>query len=189
MNGKAIIFSAPSASGKTTLVHFLLGKYPQLAFSVSATSRPKREEEENGKDYFFLDADEFRRKIDENAFIEWEEVYENCFYGTLKTEIERLWSEGKHVVFDVDVKGGLNLKRIFGEKALAVFVRPPSVEELKRRLEKRGTETEESLKKRIGKAEYEMTFAHQFDVQIINDVLEDTCREAEQIVLSFIAAP
>ncbi|MFH0896267.1 MAG: guanylate kinase [Bacteroidota bacterium] len=186
MNGKAIILSAPSASGKTTLVHYLIDKIPLLAFSVSATSRKQREEETNGKDYFFLTADEFRNKIEEDAFIEWEEVYEDCYYGTLKSEIERMWNEGKHVVFDVDVKGGLHLKKTFGEKALSVFVRPPSIQELKKRLEKRGTESEESLKKRIGKAEYEMAFANLFDVEVVNDDREAACREAEEIVKKFL---
>jgi guanylate kinase len=186
MNGKAIILSAPSASGKTTLVHFLLEKFPTLSFSVSATSRKQREKEINGRDYFFMTANEFRKKIEEDAFIEWQEVYKDCYYGTLKSEIDRLWNEEKHVVFDVDVLGGLNLKKIFGNRALAVFVEPPSIEVLQERLIKRETETEESLKIRLEKAEYEMKFEDQFDVKITNDVLEVACKEAEEIVKIFI---
>ena len=186
-SGKAIIFCAPSGSGKTTIVHHLLKANPELAFSVSATTRPMREgREKNGTDYYFLSSDEFRIKIQQNAFIEWEEVYNGTYYGTLKEEIQRLWDAGKNVVFDVDVKGALNLKKYFGEKALSVFVRVPSMEILKERLLARGTETAESLERRLGKAAQELTFKDQFDVDLINDDLDRACREAQQLYQDFI---
>lgn len=187
-NGKLIIFSAPSGSGKTTLVHHLLSKPElKLAFSVSATSREKRPNETDGKDYYFLSSDEFRQRIDADDFLEWEEVYTHQFYGTLRSEIDRIHGEGKHVMFDVDVVGGLNIKKQFGDDALAVFVKPPSIEELESRLRKRSTESEESLKKRVGKAAEEMEYAKQFDVVLVNDDLETAKAEAENLVIDFTA--
>lgn len=184
--GKLIIFSAPSGSGKTTLVHHLLSKPElKLAFSVSATSREKRPNETHGKDYYFLSADEFRKRIEADEFLEWEEVYTDQFYGTLRSEIDRIHAEGKHVMFDVDVVGGVNIKKQFGDEALAVFVKPPSTEELERRLRNRSTESEESLKKRVGKAAEELEFATQFDVVLVNDDLETAKREAEKLVAEF----
>lgn len=185
-HGKLIIFSAPSGSGKTTIVHHLLSKPElKLAFSVSATSRSMRPNEVDGKDYYFLSADEFRSRIAADDFLEWEEVYENQFYGTLRSEIDRIHAEGKHVVFDVDVVGGLNIKKQFGDDALAIFVQPPSLEELERRLRSRSTESEESLSKRVGKAADELEYANKFDVILVNDELEAAKREAEKLVLDF----
>ncbi|MFO7824396.1 MAG: guanylate kinase [Cyclobacterium sp.] len=185
--GKAIIFSAPSGSGKTTIVKHLLQQMPQLGFSISACTRDKRgREEEDGKDYYFLSPEEFRKKINQNAFIEWEEVYEGNFYGTLKEEIQRIWDQGKHVIFDVDVKGGLNLKKYFGEKALAVFVKVPSMEDLAQRLRDRGTDSEESLSRRIYKAKFEMGFESQFDVTLVNQDLDVSFKNAEDLVRNFI---
>ena len=178
MSGKLIIVSAPSGAGKTSIVKHLLKEQPNLAFSISATSRAKREGERDGKDYYFLTIDDFKRKLDNDEFLEWQEVYHNQFYGTLKSEIERIWNEGKHVIFDVDVLGGLNLKKIFGDKALAVFIQPPTIEALKERLCGRGTEDEASLKKRLDKAEYELSFADQFDTVIVNDILKTAQEEA-----------
>ena len=188
-NGKLIIFSAPSGSGKTTIVHRLLDRFPQLKFSVSATSRAMRPGEQNGKDYHFLSVDEFKQYRDQDRFLEWEEVYPNQFYGTLMSEVEKIWNAGGHVVFDVDVKGGLNIKRKFPERTLAVFVSPPSLQELENRLRKRGTETEESLKKRVGKADQEMQAAPLFDRIIINDNLEEAVQEAVQAVGEFLEKP
>jgi guanylate kinase len=184
--GKILIFSSPSGAGKTTIVHHLLKTFPSLAFSVSATTRPQRPHETHGKDYYFLTPAEFRKKIEENAFVEWEEVYEDTYYGTLKSEVERLLAEGKNVVFDVDVKGALNIKRQFGERALAVFVMPPSVEELEKRLRHRSTDPEESIRERVAKAKIEMSYADKFDVILVNDVLEETLKKAEEIVKGFI---
>ena len=185
-SGKAIIFSAPSGSGKTSLVQYLIKNNPDLAFSVSATTRPLRpEKEKNGVDYYFLSEGEFRSKVEADAFIEWEEVYQGTRYGTLKSEIERIWESGRHVIFDVDVKGGINLKKYFGERALAVFVSVPSMEVLRSRLTARGTETPESLARRIGKAEYEMTFKDRFDVDLINDDYGKACRSAQQLYDDF----
>src|SRR5690606_1769266 len=162
-SGKAIIVSAPSGSGKTTIVKHLIQNNPNLGFSISACTRDKRgRDEKNGKDYYFLTPEEFKNKIDQNAFVEWEEVYEGNFYGTLKEEIQRIWNEGKHVIFDVDVKGGLNLKKYFGENGLAIFVKVPSLDVLKARLKDRGTESEESLSRRLYKAQFEMTFENRF---------------------------
>ena len=186
--GKLIIFSAPSGSGKTTLVHHLLSKPElKLAFSVSATSRAMRPNETNRKDYYFLPADEFRSRIEKGDFLEWEEVYEDQYYGTLRSEINRIHSEEKTVVFDVDVVGGVNIKKQFGDDALAVFVQPPSIEELERRLKSRSTESEESLAKRVGKAAEELKFAKQFDVVLVNDELEVAKKEAEKLVSDFTA--
>jgi guanylate kinase len=186
MNGKLLIFSAPSGSGKTTIVRELLEKNNNLEFSVSACSRAMRNGETNGKDYHFLTEEEFIAKIDNNEFVEWEEVYPGSYYGTLKTELERIWAKGNHVVFDVDVVGGLNLKKKFGNRALSIFIMPPSIGELKLRLEQRGTETPESLAKRVGKALEEMDYAPHFDKIIVNDNLEKAIEEAKNAVLSFI---
>ena len=186
MNGKVIIVSAPSGAGKTSIVKHVLQFLPELRFSTSATTRAKREGEINGKDYHFLSVDDFKKGIRHDAFLEWEEVYANQFYGTLKSEIQRIWDEGKVVIFDVDVKGGLNIKKYFGDKALAIFVEPPTVQELENRLRKRGTETEESLRKRVEKAEYELSFAPQFDKIILNDNLDDAREEMLQTIREFL---
>jgi guanylate kinase len=186
MTGKVIIVSAPSGAGKTSIVKHVLDFLPELRFSTSATTRAMREGEVNGRDYHFLTVDDFKRGIDRDEFLEWEEVYHNQFYGTLKSEIRRIWDEGKVVIFDVDVKGGLNIKKFFGDDALAVFIKPPTVQELENRLRKRGTETEESLRKRIEKAEYELSFAPQFDKIIVNDNLDDARAEMLQTIREFL---
>ena len=186
--GKAIIFSAPSGAGKTTIVHHLLGiESLRLSFSVSATSRPRRNHEIDGKDYHFLSASDFQDRVKDGEFLEWEEVYKDQYYGTLKSEIERIWSEGKNVIFDVDVVGGLNLKKFFGDKALAVFVQPPSIEVLRFRLRNRSTETAEKIAMRIDKAQTEMSFAPKFDFILVNDQLEVALKQAEQAVSEFIS--
>lgn len=186
MNGKVIIVSAPSGAGKTSIVKHVLQHLPELRFSTSATTRTMREGEVNGKDYHFLSVNDFKNGIKHDDFLEWEEVYHNQFYGTLKSEIRRIWDEGKVVIFDVDVKGGLNIKKYFGDKALAIFVEPPTVEELEKRLRKRGTETEESLRKRVEKAEYELSFAPQFDKVILNDNLDDAREEMLHAIREFL---
>jgi len=183
--GKIIIFTAPSGSGKTTIVRHLLKKYDFLGFSVSATNRKKRTKEIDGKDYYFLTSEKFQKKIEEGAFVEWEEVYKNQYYGTLKSEIERVWSKGRHVVFDIEVNGASNIKKIYPDNSVAVFVRPPSIAELQRRLTKRKTESESSLKKRLDRAKVELTFEDNFDTVIINDLLEVALEEAEQIIETF----
>lgn len=186
-SGKAIIFSAPSGSGKTTIVKHLLQKFPNLGFSISACTRDKRgRAEQDGKDYYFLTPDEFKEKIDKDQFIEWEEVYEGNFYGTLKEEIQRIWDNGRHVIFDVDVKGGLNLKKYFGDSGLAIFVQVPSLDDLAIRLRDRGTESEASLSRRLYKAKFEMGFKDKFDVILLNNDLQTSFREAENLVLDFI---
>jgi guanylate kinase len=189
MNGKLLIFSAPSGSGKTTIVKNLLAKWKNLEFSVSACSRSMRAGEVHGRDYYFLSPQEFRVKIEKNEFVEWEEVYNGSYYGTLKSELERIWKKGNHVVFDVDVIGGLNLKKQFGDRALSIFIMPPSIEELRLRLERRGTETPDSLAIRIGKAKEEMAYAQEFDKVIINinNKLSYAVSEAEKAVSEFIA--
>lgn len=184
--GKCIIFSAPSGAGKTTIVHHLLGVDLGLAFSVSACSRDPRPNETDGKDYHFLGVEGFKQAIANGDFIEWEEVYANNFYGTLRSELERIWSAGKTVIFDVDVVGGLNIKRIVGDNALAVFVQPPSFEALEERLRGRSTESEEKIAIRLAKAKQELTSASQFDVILVNDELERACAEAEEIVHQFL---
>ena len=186
MEGKAIIFSAPSGSGKTTIVKHLLKTNPDLGFSISASTRDKRgRTEQHGKDYYFLTPEEFKKKIDDNEFIEWEEVYEGNFYGTLKSEIDRIWKQGKNVIFDVDVKGGLNLKKYFGDKALAVFVKVPTLEILKERLSDRGTESAESISRRLFKANFEMSFQDQFDKVLINENLHKSLAEAQLLYEEF----
>jgi guanylate kinase len=186
--GKCIIFSAPSGAGKTTIVKHLLGVRDDLTFSVSATSRERRSKETEGVDYYFLTVPEFKHQIAADAFVEWEEVYTDQFYGTLRSEIERIWAAGKHVIFDVDVMGGINLKKAFGEKALSIFVKPPSIQTLEERLRKRETETEESIKRRIGKAEQELATADQFDEILLNDNLEEAKANAEVLVKRFLDA-
>jgi guanylate kinase len=186
MQGKAIIVSAPSGAGKTTIVKHLLKVVPQLEFSISACSRAKRDEETDGKDYYFISANDFRKKIDCDEFVEWQEVYPGSYYGTLKSEMDRIWSLDKTPIFDVDVIGAVNLKKYFGVDGLGIFIHPPSIEELEKRLKHRGTESEETLKKRIGKAEYELTFAPYFDTVIINDNLEVKCREVVGLVEGFL---
>lgn len=184
--GKCIIFSAPSGAGKTTIVHRLLNEINSLEFSVSACSRLARPNEKNGEDYYFLGIEEFRKKINEQAFIEWEEVYPNNFYGTLKSEIERIWSHNKVVVFDVDVVGGLNLKHFFGPNALAVFVQPPSVEVLEERLRSRQTESEEKIHMRISKATFEINRAKEFDYILVNNNLDVAVAEIKERIIQFI---
>jgi guanylate kinase len=188
MAGKALVFSAPSGSGKTTIVKHLLSTNSDLGFSISASTRDKRgRTEQNGKDYYFLTPAEFISKIDKNEFIEWEEVYEGNFYGTLKSEIERIWSEGKNVIFDVDVKGGMNLKKYFGDRALSIFVKVPSLEVLTARLHDRGTETPESLSRRLFKAQFEMSFEDHFDTTLVNETLDKSLKEAQQLYDEFKA--
>jgi guanylate kinase len=187
--GKAIIISAPSGSGKTSIVHRLM-QFPELnlRFSVSATTRGKRQGETDGKDYHFLTKEEFSRKINNNEFIEWEEVYPGTFYGTLKSDVENLFRQGYNVIFDVDVKGGLSLKKYFGDKALSIFIKVPSIELLEQRLRQRKTETEEKLKERIAKAKWEMTFENRFDVTIVNDDLHRATKEAYEVIKKFLQA-
>lgn len=185
--GKLIVFSAPSGSGKTTIVKYLLSLSElHLDFSISATSRYKRENEINGKDYHFITPEEFQQKIKDNAFVEYEEVYKDNYYGTLKTELERIWAEGKHVIFDIDVVGGLNIKKQFPEKTLAVFVSPPSIEELERRLRYRQTESDDKIQMRLAKAEREIAEAPKFDVILENHDLETAKKEAFQLVQNFL---
>ena len=186
MKGKLIIFSAPSGAGKTTIVRHLLDRKLNLEFSVSATSRAPRPNETNGKDYYFLTEKEFKQKIENNEFLEWEEVYNGVYYGSLKSEVERIRNLGKNVIFDVDVVGGLNIKKFYDDEALAIFVQPPSVEELRKRLISRSTETEEKIQMRIAKAEHELSFAKQFDKLVTNNDLEQACREAEELIREFL---
>ena len=186
-SGKAIIFSAPSGSGKTSLVKHLMQHVPQLGFSISACTRDRRGRHEvHGRDYYFLSIEELKQKIDQDAFVEWEEVYAGNFYGTLKEEVHRIWKEGKAVIFDVDVKGGLALKHYFGEQALAIFVKVPSLEVLESRLQDRGTETEETLSRRVYKAKFEMTFEPQFDVTVLNDEFARSSAETIALVTEFL---
>ena len=185
--GKLLIFSAPSGSGKTTIVRRLLEQFSNLEFSISATSRAPRGVEQNGADYYFLSAEEFAEAVAADKFVEWEEVYKGTCYGTLRSEMERIWNKGNVIVFDVDVMGGIRLKEIFGEKALSIFVMPPSIEELRKRLEGRGTDAPEVIEKRIAKASFELTKAPQFDRQIVNDDLEVAVAECINEIKNFIA--
>lgn len=186
-NGKAIIFSAPSGSGKTTIVRHLLKTCDFIDFSISATTRLKRSEKEiNGKDYYFLSVEVFKNKIANDEFVEWEEVYDGNYYGTLKSEIDRLWKSNKHVVFDVDVKGGLKLKEYFKDRALAIFVWVKEIKVLEKRLRHRNTESKENIKKRLAKAKYEITFEDGFDQTLISDKLDRTLKAAEKLVFEFI---
>lgn len=184
--GKCIIVSAPSGAGKTTIVHHLLGRGIGLAFSVSATSRPMRAHERNGHDYFFITADEFRARIAAGAFVEWEEVYPGRFYGTLRSEVERIWREGRHPIFDVDVVGGLRLKEIFGRAALSIFVSAPTIAALEQRLLLRGTETPETLRTRMDKAAHEIAYSGRYDRVLLNDDMGRACQEAYEMVQAFL---
>ena len=187
MDNKVIIFSAPSGAGKSTIVNHLLGLHPELEFSISATSRAPRGQEQHGIEYYFYTADEFRKMIAEDKFVEYEEVYSGSFYGTLRSEVERIWAKGHAIVFDIDVQGGVNLKRIFGDKALSVFIQAPSVEVLRERLVGRGTDSEEAIEKRIAKATSEMEFAAgKFDYVLINDNLQSALAEAEDTISRFL---
>lgn len=187
--GKLIIFSAPSGAGKTTIVHHLLSIIPQLEFSISATTRQARGDEEDGKDYYFISLAEFTHRIAKKQFVEFEEVYTATFYGTLRAEIERIWAKGKTVIFDIDVEGGLHLKRKYDGQALAIFVQPPSLEVLIERLTSRGTDSEEKLRERFAKAEKELKYAPLFDIILKNYDLETACKEAEMLVKDFISPP
>lgn len=186
MSNKVIIFSAPSGSGKSTIVSHILKLHPEMEFSVSATSRAPRGQERNGIEYHFFTADEFRKMIAEDKFVEYEEVYAGSFYGTLKSEIQRIWDKGHVIIFDVDVKGGVNLKKYFGDKALSVFIQAPSVEELRKRLVARGTDSAEAIAKRVAKASEEMTYADKFDYILVNDDLQKAYAEAEKVVDDFL---
>ncbi|HEY3389569.1 MAG TPA: guanylate kinase [Prolixibacteraceae bacterium] len=184
--GKLVIFSAPSGAGKTTIVKHLLSRNFNFGFSISATTRKPRGQEQNGKDYYFLSVEEFREKINHEEFLEWEEVYPGCFYGTLKSEVDRICKNGQNILFDVDVVGGSNIKKYYGEKALAVFIQPPSIKELENRLLARSTDCIEVIKERIAKAEHELTYVHLFDIIIINDRLDVALQEAEEKVGEFL---
>lgn len=186
MSNKVIIFSAPSGSGKSTIVSHILKLHPEMEFSVSATSRAPRGQERNGIEYHFFTADEFRKMIAEDKFVEYEEVYAGSFYGTLKSEVQRIWDKGHVIIFDVDVKGGVNLKKYFGDKALSVFIQAPSVEELRKRLVARGTDSAEAIAKRVSKASEEMTYADKFDYILVNDDLQKAYAEAEKVVDDFL---
>ncbi len=185
-NRKAVIFSAPSGSGKSTVVGHILKLHPELEFSISAASRAPRGSERNGVEYWFISADEFRKRIAADEFVEYEEVYPGSYYGTLKSEVERIWAKGNSVIFDVDVKGGVNLKKYFGDRALSVFVQAPSVEELRRRLIGRATDSPEAIERRVAKAAEEMTYADKFDYILINDDLEKAFADAEKVVGDFL---
>ncbi|MCT4646653.1 MAG: guanylate kinase [Carboxylicivirga sp.] len=184
--GKLIIFSAPSGAGKSTIVQALLDKGFDLEFSISATSRAPRGNEKHGVEYYFLSPEEFKAKIKEDAFLEWEEVYTDTFYGTLKSEVERICSAGHNIVLDIDVVGGINVKKMYGDKAMSLFVQPPSIEELKKRLRNRGTDTDEKITMRIAKAEKELGYADQFDKVIVNDNLDQAIATAEQVLSDFL---
>ena len=188
MRGKLIIFSAPSGTGKSTIISWLMKEHRELnlAFSISCTSRAPRGTEKNGVEYFFLTPEEFRQRIDNDEFLEYEEVYENRFYGTLKSQVERQLEAGQNVVFDVDVKGGVNIKNFYGDKSLSIFIQPPSIRELRRRLENRGTDAPDVINQRIARAEFELTFADKFDRVVINDILEYAEADALEIIQTFL---
>lgn len=184
--GKVLILSAPSGSGKSTITTHILQKYPILELSISATTRKPRGEEVDGKDYYFIDAEKFKSLIAEDAFVEWEEVYAGSFYGTLKSEVERIWSSGKIAIFDIDVVGGLNIKKIYGDDALSLFITTPSIDELRQRLISRNTDTLEAIEKRLAKASFELTFRDKFDCEVINDKLEQAIKDTDSIIDDFI---
>lgn len=186
--GKLLIFSAPSGCGKSTIINWLMSEHPELKmkFSISCTSRPPRGQEQNGVEYFFLTPDEFRAKIANDEFVEYEEVYTDRFYGTLKSQVEKQLEAGENVVFDVDVHGAMNIKKAYGDQAMSLFIQPPSIAELQRRLEGRGTESQEEIAKRVGRAEYELTYADKFDKIIVNDVLETAKQDALNVISSFV---
>jgi len=186
MIGKLIIITAPSGAGKTSITHYLLKHHPNLSFSVSATTRPPRHEEKNGQDYYFMSAEEFKLKIKQDAFAEWEMVYEGKYYGTLKSELQRIWSQGKVPMLDIDVHGAVHVQQQYLHNCISIFIEAPSVAELKKRLESRGTETEETINTRVSKATYELTFKHHFNYIVINDELSKACIETEQIIKSFL---
>lgn len=186
MEGKLIILSAPSGAGKTTIVHYLLSKLPELEFSISATTRAKRGDEQDGKDYYFISKEEFLHKIAQKEFVEFEEVYRDTFHGTLRSEMNRIWNKGKHIIFDIDVEGGLHLKKKYGNKALAIFVQPPSFDVLVDRLTSRGTDKPEKLAERIEKAKNELTYVNKFDIVLENDELDTACMKAERLVSNFL---
>ncbi|GAB3419602.1 guanylate kinase [Niabella aquatica] len=186
-NKKIIIITAPSGAGKTSITRYLLEKFPQLSFSVSAATREPRDYEVDGKDYYFMTVEAFQQKIQKSDFVEWEMVYEGKYYGTLKTELDRLWKEKKYPLLDIDVKGAIHVQQQYPQTSLSVFIEPPSVRELARRLASRGTETEESLQTRVNKAEYEMSFSDHFDHLIVNDDLQEACEEAEKLIAAFLA--
>ena len=181
--------TAPSGAGKTTIVRHLLKTFDELAFSISATTRPPRKGEVDGKDYYFLSEKQFKKKIEKDKFVEWEEVYPGKYYGTLKKEVKRIWKQGQHIVFDIEVKGATNIKNYFGDKALAVFIKPPSMKELMRRLENRDTENITTIKVRMARAKLEMTYEHNFDKVLVNDELEVALKEAEEMIAEFINQP
>ena len=185
-NNKIIIITAPSGAGKTSITHFLLKEFPQLAFSISVATRKRRENEVEGKDYYFITEEDFTRKVQHNEFVEWEMVYEGKYYGTLKSELERIWNNGQVPVLDIDVKGAIHVQQQFPDTILSIFIEPPSVDELKRRLSLRGTETEESLQTRVNKASYEISFKHHFHKIILNDNLENACKLAKEVVQNFL---
>ena len=187
MSNKVIIFSAPSGAGKSTIVNHLLGIHPELEFSISATSRAPRGQEKHGIEYYFFSADEFRQMISEEKFVEYEEVYAGSFYGTLKSEVERIWAKGNTIIFDIDVQGGVNLKKIFGEQAFSIFIQAPSIEALRERLIGRGTDSMETIEKRVAKAEFELSKAPEFDHIVVNDDLATAVEDTKQIINSFLA--
>jgi len=186
--GKVIIFSAPSGAGKTTITHYVLDNIPGLEFSVSATTRAPRGKEVHGRDYYFLTSEEFRMKIRQGDFVEWEEVYSGNFYGTLYSEVDRIWKQEKHVVFDVDVKGGIHLKKIYGPNALSIFIMPPSLDVLQKRLQKRGTDSETAIRARVNKALSEIDFYREFDRIVVNDKLTTAQKEVEMLIREFLAS-
>ena len=188
-NKKIVIITAPSGAGKTSITRYLLEKFPQLAFSISAATREPRAYEENGKDYYFMSVEDFQQKIQKSEFVEWEMVYEGKYYGTLKKELDRLWKEKKFPLLDIDVKGAIHVQSQYPKEAtMSIFIEPPSVRELARRLASRGTETEESLQTRVNKAEYEMSFSHHFNHIVVNDDLQEACEETEKLIEKFLAA-
>ena len=188
MKGKIIVITAPSGAGKTSITRYLLNKYDQLSFSISASTRLPRGKEKEGVDYYFMNEETFQQKIHNNEFMEWEMVYEGKYYGTLKTEMERLWAQGKAVILDIDVKGAIHMQKQYPENTLSIFIEPPSIDELRKRLESRGVDTKETIDTRISKASYEVSFSHSFNKVIVNHNLETACKEAEQIILHFLNA-